>query len=212
MEIYDNSHIQGTFAYGAMVVYEVGKGFNKSAYRLFKMQEKRGDDCAMMVDMLMRRFSGSLKKERPGLIILDGGKGQLSAVQARLKEGCCDVKMISIAKGIKRNAGDETIYYEGHALEISRNSPLMYFLQRMRDEAHRFAVSSHRKARGRNAYKSVLDNVPGIGNKRRRDLLACFGSVENILAASAADLSKIGGIGKELAENIFKYLHKADKG
>jgi excinuclease ABC subunit C len=211
IEIYDNSHIQGTFAYGAMVIYEIGKGFNKSSYRLFKMQEKRGDDCAMMGDMLMRRFSGSLKEEMPSLIILDGGKGQLSAVQTRLKESCSDVKMISIAKGIKRNAGDETIYYEGRALEVSKNSPLMYFLQRLRDEAHRFAISSHRKARGRNAHKSVLDDVPGIGSKRHRDLLAYFGSVENILAASAADLSKVGGIGKELAENIFKYLRKADK-
>jgi excinuclease ABC subunit C len=211
IEIYDNSHIQGTFAYGAMVIYEVGKGFNKSAYRLFKMQEKRGDDYTMMSDMLMRRFSGSLKAVKPSLIVLDGGKGQLSAVQAKLKGVCHDVKIISIAKGIKRNAGDETIYYEGRALEISKNSPLMYFLQKLRDEAHRFAISSHRKARGRYAHKSALDDISGVGSKRRRDLLAYFGSIENILAAGTAALSKVGGIGKELAENIFKNLHKADK-
>ncbi len=210
IEIFDNSHISGQFAYGGMVVYELGRGFNKSEYRLFKMPNKNGNDLLMMEEMLQRRLN-KLSNTKPNLLIIDGGRTQLEIANKCLIKYDSNIQAISIAKGEKRNSGDETIYYNNQDLKIPKNNPLLFFLQRLRDESHRFVITSHRKARGKGVFSSALDKISGVGKAKQKELLVHFGSINQIKSASIKDLSKIRGISVKIAQNIFNSLHKLDK-
>ena len=210
IEIYDNSHTQGSYALGAMVV-ATPEGFDKKQYRIFniKNQDITNDDFAMMKEVLARRFSKLSQDNKPDVILIDGGLGQLHAVHESLKEYDLDgIAVIAISKGPDRNAGKEFYHMlrrESFALPFQ--SPIAFYLQNLRDEAHRFAIGSHRKRRAKSIYKSRLDDIEGIGASRKRDLLNYFGSVEEISQAGIADLQKVGGISKKTAEKIYNYFH-----
>ena len=214
IEIYDNSHFNGSNPVGAMVVYE-NYNFKKSSYRKFNIkafQGKSNDDYFMLKQVLERRFNFSeeWKKELPNLIIIDGGKGQLNVAQKILTEKqISNIDLISIAKGKKRNSGDETIYSGkiGKVL-FNKTDQELYFLQRLRDEAHRFAITSQKKRRLSKVKKSVFDNVTGVGKELRLNLLSYFGSIDNIKTASIKDLKKVPGIGIEIAKKIYKEFNK----
>ncbi len=211
IEVYDNSHNQGSYAIGAMIV-ATPSGFDKKSYRTFniKYTSNTNDDFAMMKEVLTRRFEHMGDENRPDVILLDGGQGQLSAVYQALKDyDLTGISIIAISKGPERNAGKEFYHQkdkESFALEY--RSPLAFYLQTIRDEAHRFAIGTHRKKRAKSIYKSSLDEIEGIGAKRKRDLLRFFGSVEDVKAASVTDLQKTEGISKKTAEKIYKYFHK----
>ncbi len=214
IEIYDNSHFNGSNPVGAMVVYE-NYNFKKSSYRKFNIkafQGKSNDDYFMLKQVLERRFNFSeeWKKELPNLIIIDGGKGQLNVAQKILTEKqISNIDLISIAKGKKRNSGEETIYSVkiGKVL-FNKNDQELYFLQRLRDEAHRFAITSQKKRRLSKVKKSVFDNVSGVGKELRLNLLSYFGSIDNIKTASIKDLKKVPGVGIEIAKKIYKEFNK----
>ncbi len=214
IEIYDNSHFNGSNPVGAMVVYE-NYNFKKSSYRKFNIkafQGKSNDDYFMLKQVLERRFNFSeeWKKELPNLIIIDGGKGQLNVAQKILTEKqISNIDLISIAKGKKRNSGDETIYSGkiGKVL-FNKTDQELYFLQRLRDEAHRFAITSQKKRRLSKVKKSVFDNVTGVGKELRLNLLSYFGSIDNIKTASIKDLKKVPGVGIEIAKKIYKEFNK----
>ncbi len=208
IEAYDNSNVQGRHAVGGMIVFEQGKP-KKSEYRRFKIELSEGDpnDFAMMFEVLTRRFNqmqeGNPKfTPEPDLILIDGGKGQLSAAQAAMKQFGYDFPMIGLAKQF------ELVYVPGRAepIELPRNSPALFLLQRIRDEVHRFAITYHRNVRGRAAQMSILDEIPGIGPARRRELLKFFGSVEKMRPLSADDLSKAPGMTKKVAQELYEYL------
>jgi excinuclease ABC subunit C len=212
IEAYDNSNIQGRFAVGGMVVFERGKP-KKSEYRRFKIQslpDNTPNDFAMMFEVLSRRFSqmteGNVKfTQRPDLIIVDGGKGQLSAAQDAMKQFGYDFPMIGLAKQF------EQVYLPGahEPIEFPRNAPALFLLQRVRDEVHRWAITYHRNVRGSAANMSVLDEIPGIGPLRRRNLLKFFGSVAKMKKASAEELAKAPGMSAKLAQEVFDYLKGA---
>lgn len=210
IEVYDNSHNQGSFAVGAMIV-ATPSGFDKKSYRTFniKYTENTHDDFAMMKEVLMRRFEHMSAENRPDVILLDGGLGQLHAVHQALAEyDLQNITIIAISKGPERNAGKEFYHVlgrESFALEFQ--SPLAFYMQNIRDEAHRFAIGTHRKKREKSVFKSQIDDIEGIGAKRKRDLLNFFGSVEQIKSASLGDLMKVEGISKKIAEKIYKYFH-----
>ena len=210
IEIYDNSHIQGSYALGAMVV-ATPEGFDKKQYRIFniKNQDITNDDFAMMKEVLARRFSKLSQDNKPDVILIDGGLGQLHAVHESLKEYDLDgIAVIAISKGPDRNAGKEFYHMLGReSFALPFQSPIAFYLQNLRDEAHRFAIGSHRKRRAKSIYKSRLDDIEGIGASRKRDLLNYFGSVEEISQAGIADLQKVGGISKKTAEKIYNYFH-----
>ena len=233
IEVYDNSHIQGAEPYGAMVVAGP-EGFMKNAYRKFRikrtaevsgsgngLQEEQqgysaGDDYAMMREVLSRRFSRALKEDPeregnqwPDLILLDGGKGQLSTAQEVLADlGLEDVPVVAIAKGPERNAGRERIFVPGkEPMLLPPSHPLLYFLQRLRDEAHRFVIGSHRRGRTKARLRSVLDEVPGIGAKRKKTLLHHFGSAKAVARAGLADLEGVEGISTTVARKIYDHFH-----
>ncbi|MGE0252062.1 MAG: excinuclease ABC subunit UvrC [Dongiaceae bacterium] len=221
IEIYDNSHIQGKSALGAMVVFEPG-GFNKKAYRKFNIREEEGaapiagDDYAMLRQVLSRRFKNIGKEEAgdqpmPDLLLIDGGLGQLNAAKEILADlGLSTLPVIAIAKGPDRNAGRERFFTGGpNALTLPAGDPLLYFLQRLRDEAHRFAIGGHRQRRKLNMTLSSLDQIPGIGPKRKKLLLLHFGSARMIAQAPLADLEKVKGISKELAQSIHRYFSES---
>ncbi len=212
IEIYDNSHIMGTNAYGAMVVAGP-EGFIKSGYRKFSIKSDitPGDDFGMMREVLFRRFNkGKIAdwQNFPDLLLIDGGAGQFSAVDAILKElGIENVALVSIAKGPDRNAGREWFFTrDQNPFQLSERDPVLYYLQRLRDEAHRFAITTHRGGRLKSIEKSELDSIPGIGNKRKRNLLNHFGSASAVKEASVADLENIPGINRVLAESIYDYF------
>ncbi len=215
IEIYDNSHLQGTHAYGAMVV--AGKeGFIKSAYRRYKIPTdpltKGGNDYEMLAYVLKRRFAHKDQAEqKPDLILIDGGKGHLHvAIDVLAELGITDIKVVAIAKGPQRNAGHEWFFPEGRdPFQLPKNDPALYYLQRLRDEAHRFAIGTHRQKRIKVLGQSLLDSIPGIGPRRKKALLQYFGSVQGIKGAGVRDLAKVKGISKDMAENIFKYLHES---
>lgn len=211
IEIYDNSHIQGSYALGAMVVADAN-GFNKSQYRVFniKNQEITNDDFAMMKEVLLRRFEKMTPENKPDLIILDGGRGQLNAVYEALSDyDLSSITIVAIAKGPERNAGKEHYHIINRPeFSLEYRSALAFYMQNLRDEAHRFAIGSHRKKRAHSITKSRLDEIEGIGAKRKKDLLGYFGSVEQIASASIKDLQKIAGISKKTAENIYNYFNK----
>ena len=211
IEIYDNSHIQGSYAIGAMVV-ATPEGFDKKSYRTFniKNSEITNDDFAMMKEVLTRRFNRMAPENRPDVILLDGGLGQLHAVHEALKDfDLTGISIIAISKGPERNAGKEFYHQLGkESFALPFPSPIAFYLQNLRDESHRFAIGTHRKKRAKSITKSRLDEVEGIGAKRKRDLLNYFGSVEEISQAGIKDIEKVGGISKKTAEKIYNYFHK----
>ena len=210
IEVYDNSHNQGSFAIGAMIV-ATPQGFDKKNYRTFdiKYTENTHDDFAMMKEVLRRRFDRLTPENKPDVILLDGGRGQLNAVHEALKDyDLSGIAIIGISKGPDRNAGKEFYHQKDkESFELEYRSPLAFYLQNLRDEAHRFAIGTHRKKRGKSIYHSSLDEVEGIGGKRKADLLRYFGSAQDVKEASLAELQKVEGISKKTAEKIYNYFH-----
>ena len=210
IEIYDNSHIQGSYAIGAMVV-ATPDGFDKKSYRTFNIKNPdiTNDDFAMMKEVLTRRFERMSNENRPDVILLDGGLGQLHAVHEALKNyDLSGIAIIAISKGPDRNAGKEFYHQVGkESFALPYQSAIAFYLQNLRDEAHRFAIGTHRKKRAKSITKSRLDEVEGIGAKRKRDLLNHFGSVEAISQALPKDIEKVEGISKKTAEKIYNYFH-----
>ena len=210
IEVYDNSHNQGSFAIGAMIV-ATPNGFDKKNYRTFniKYTENTHDDFAMMQEVLKRRFDKMTKENKPDVILLDGGRGQLNAVyEALAGYDLTGIEIIAISKGPERNAGKEFYHMKDkESFELEYRSPLAFYLQNLRDEAHRFAIGTHRKKRAKSMYKSSLDEIEGIGAKRKNDLLKYFGSAEDVKEANLDDLQKVDGISKKIAEKIYNYFH-----
>jgi excinuclease ABC subunit C len=218
IEVYDNSHVQGTNAVGAMIVAGP-EGFLKNQYRKFNIRRPEtapGDDFAMMREVLSRRFA-RLEKEDPDrskgdwpdLMLIDGGKGQLSAVLETMEDaGVQDVPVVAISKGPDRNAGREVFHLPGgREATLPPNSPILFHLQRLRDEAHRFAIGAHRQKRAKNMTTSPLDEVPGIGPGRKRALLMHFGTARAVKGAALEDLEKAPGISKTMARGIYDFFH-----
>jgi len=215
IEVYDNSHIQGTDSIGALICFG-NEGFIKKRYRKFNIKDEKitNDDYGMMREVLFRRFSKAVKEKSgslslPDLILVDGGKGQYSVSREVLNElGLHDLPILAVAKGKKRNAGEEKIYHEGKEYILNKNEPLLFFIQRLRDEAHRFAISTHRAKRKKNLSKSLLDQIQGIGKQRKRALLNHFGSARAVESASLDDLKAIEGIEDNIANKIYNYFHE----
>ncbi|HWH16957.1 MAG TPA: excinuclease ABC subunit UvrC [Allosphingosinicella sp.] len=218
IEVYDNSHVMGTSAVGAMIVAGP-EGFRKNAYRKFNIKREGtapGDDFAMMREVLSRRFARLEKEdpdrtrgEWPDLLLIDGGKGQLSAVCETLEDaGVQDVPVVAISKGPDRNAGREVMHLPGgREITLPPNDPLLFYLQRLRDEAHCFAIGAHRQKRAKNMVTSPLDDVPGIGPSRKRALLMHFGTARAVKGAALEDLERAPGISKTMARGIYDYFH-----
>ena len=216
IEVFDNSHIQGTNSVGALITFG-SEGFIKKRYRKFNIKNKElnaGDDYGMLKEVFERRFSKIVKSKKqtdvvvPDLVIIDGGKGQYSVGRKMLDElGFHDIPIIAIAKGKNRNKGDETFFHKTSAIKLSKRESLLFFLQRLRDEAHRFAVSSHRMKRKKNLTKSLLDQINGIGRTRKRALLNYFGSAKAIESASFDDLKEVEGIETFVAKKIHYFFH-----
>ena len=216
IEVYDNSHIQGSNSVGALITFS-SEGFIKKHYRKFNIKNKElnsGDDYGMLKEVFERRFSKIIKNKKqtdviiPDLVIIDGGKGQYSVGRKILDEyGFHDIPIIAIAKGKNRNRGDETFIHKGNSIKLNKREPLLFFLQRLRDEAHRFAVSSHRIKRRKSLTKSLLDQINGIGRIRKRALLNYFGSARAVESASFDDLKKVEGIEIFVAKKIHDFFH-----
>ncbi|WP_282093858.1 excinuclease ABC subunit UvrC [Epibacterium ulvae] len=218
IEVYDNSHIQGTNAVGGMIVAGP-EGFMKNAYRKFNIKGDDltpGDDFGMMKEVLHRRFSRLLKEDPgrdkglwPDLLLIDGGAGQVSAVAEIMEEhGVQDIPMVGVAKGVDRDHGKEEFYRIGaRPFALQRNDPVLYFVQRLRDEAHRFAIGTHRAKRAKSMSANPLDDVPGVGASRKRALLIHFGSAKAVTRADLADLRAVDGISDALAERIYDHFH-----
>jgi excinuclease ABC subunit C len=218
IEVYDNSHVMGTNAVGAMIVAGP-EGFRKNAYRKFNIKRPEtvpGDDFAMMREVLGRRFARLEKEdpdrsrgEWPDLLLIDGGKGQLSAVCEVMEDaGVHDVPVVAVAKGPDRNAGRESFHLPGgRELSFPPNSPLLFYLQRLRDEAHRFAIGAHRAKRAKSFTASPLDDVPGIGPGRKRALLMHFGTARAVRNAALKDLEQAPGISAAVARKVYDYFH-----
>ena len=215
VEIYDNSHIQGTNSVGAMVTFGE-EGFIKKRYRKFDIKTKGAeqDDFAMLKEVLTRRFKRAMLESGnyltlPDLILIDGGKGQYSVAKEVLNEfGLHDLPMIAIAKGKDRNSGNETFFYNGKSYKFERNDPTLFFLQRLRDEAHRFAINSHRSKRSKNLTKSLLDQISGIGAIRKRALLNHFGSARAVESASLDEIKSVEGVEEKVAKKIYNFFHE----
>ncbi len=221
IEVYDNSHIQGAHALGAFIVAGP-EGFEKAQYRKFNIKAAEltpGDDYAMMREVLSRRFARMVKEEaedtpelrwrRPDLVLIDGGPGQLSiACQVFADLGVEDVALVGISKGPDRDAGREHFYMPGkEPFRLDPKSPVLYYLQRLRDEAHRFVIGGHRKKRSAAIGANPLDEVAGVGANRKRALLQHFGSAKAVSAASLTDLSSVEGVSATLAKKIFDFFH-----
>jgi excinuclease ABC subunit C len=216
MEIFDNSHIQGSHAYGVMVVAGPA-GFLKSAYRKFTIKDARGnDDVGMMREVFERRFGRALREDPertgdtwPDLVLIDGGAGQLSSAREVMAElGLEDIPMIAVAKGPDRDSGREWFHRDGaDPVQLPPRDPVLYYLQRLRDEAHRFAITTHRAGRSKALTTSELDEVPGIGPALKRALLNHFGSARGVKQAALADLQNCPGIGPAAARRIFGHFH-----
>lgn len=220
IEIYDNSHIQGTNAVGGMVVAGPD-GFMKTAYRKFNIKDvtiEPGDDYGMMREVMRRRFSRGLKEKAvgndrnwPDLVLIDGGLGQLNAVLEAIRDlglGPDDVNLVSIAKGVDRNAGREQFFRPNRApFKLPETAPVLYYLQRLRDEAHRWAIGAHRAKRSADIVRSPLDEIEGIGPARKKALLQYFGSARGVSRAKVADLMAVDGVNEPLAERIYGHFH-----
>jgi len=225
IEVYDNSHIQGAHALGAFIVAGP-EGFEKAQYRKFNIKSEEltpGDDYAMMREVLTRRFARMMKEEadaslsaadtarwkRPDLVLIDGGPGQLSiACQVFADLGVEDVTLVGISKGPDRDAGREHFYMPGkEPFRLDLKNPVLYYLQRLRDEAHRFVIGGHRKKRSAAIGANPLDEIGGVGAGRKRALLQHFGSARSVAGASLADLSSVPGVSETLAKKIFDFFH-----
>ena len=218
IEIYDNSHIMGTNAYGVMVVAGP-EGFDRRSYRKFAIRGSitPGDDFAMMREVLERRFSRALREREaeggaadwPDIVLIDGGAGQYSAVRTILDElGVSDVTLVAVAKGPDRDAGREWFHVADRpAFQLPLRDPVLYYLQRLRDESHRFAISTHRAGRSKALVKSELDEIPGVGAARKRALLNQFGSARGVRQAGLAELEATPGINRETARVVYGHFH-----
>ncbi len=217
IEVYDNSHIQGAHAVGGMIVAGP-EGFLKSQYRKFNIKSEAGansDDFGMMKEVLTRRFERLLKEDPdrksdmwPDLLLIDGGAGQVSAVAGIMSElGVEDIPMVGVAKGIDRDAGKEEFHRPGERpFALQRNDPVLYFIQRLRDEAHRWAIGAHRAKRAKAVSLTPLDDIPGIGATRKRALLQHFGSAKAVARAGLSDLQAVDGISDAMAKTIADYF------
>ena len=223
IEVYDNSHIQGANAVGAMIVAGP-EGFQKAEYRKFNIKSADltpGDDIAMMREVLTRRF-GRLVREAgtegtaddkwnkwPDLVLIDGGPAQLEAAHAALADvGIDDAVIVGVAKSIEREAGREHFYRRGQApFRLDAKSPVLYYLQRLRDEAHRFAIGGHRKRRAKAIGASPLEEIAGVGAGRKKALLSHFGSARGVAQASLGDLESVEGVSSALARKIYDFFH-----
>ena len=217
IEVYDNSHIQGTNAVGGMIVAGVD-GYLKSQYRKFNIKSDAGansDDFGMMKEVLTRRFERLIKEDPartsdawPDLLLIDGGAGQVSVVASIMAEmGVDDIAMIGVAKGVDRNAGKEEFYRVGQPVfALGMNDPVLYFVQRLRDEAHRWAIGAHRAKRAKAVSLTPLDDIPGVGATRKRALLAHFGSAKAVARAGLSDLTAVPGISAAMAKVVADYF------
>ena len=220
IEVYDNSHIMGTNAVGGMIVAGPD-GFQKNQYRKFNIRDTEltpGDDYGMMKEVLRRRFARLVKEEeagenppRPDLLLIDGGAGQLAATLEVMEDlGVDDIPVVGVAKGPDRDAGLERFFVAGKTpFMLEPKSPVLYFLQRLRDEAHRFAIGTHRARRSMEMKKNPLDEIEGVGPGRKKALLHAFGSARGVSRASVEDLAKVEGVSQPLAQRIFDFFRKA---
>jgi len=215
IEVYDNSHIQGTNSVGAMITFGE-EGFIKKRYRKFDIKTKGAekDDYAMLKEVLSRRFKRALLEKGnyltlPDLLLIDGGKGQYSASKYVLSEfGLHDLPMIAIAKGKFRNSGNETFFHNGKTFKFEKNDSTLFFLQRLRDEAHRFAISAHRAKRKKGINISLLDQIEGIGSIRKKALLNHFGSARAVESASFEEIKLVKGVEEKVAKKIYNFFHE----
>ncbi len=215
IEVYDNSHIQGTDSIGALITFGE-EGFIKKRYRKFniKIKNNEQDDYGMMQEVINRRFKRAIQEKdnyltMPDLILIDGGKGQYSVVRETMNElGLHEIPVIAIAKGKLRNSGNETFFHNGKEFKFEKNDPTLFFLQRIRDEAHRFAISAHRAKRKKGLKKSLLDQISGIGSIRKRALLNHFGSARAVESASLDEIKSVDGVEEKVAKKIYNFFHE----
>ena len=215
IEVYDNSHIQGTNSVGALITYG-DEGFIKKRYRKFniKIKQNEQDDYGMMKEVLNRRFKKAIQEKDnyltfPDLVLVDGGKGQYSSARETMNElGLHDIPIIAIAKGKFRNSGDETFFHKGKSFKFQKNDPTLFFLQRIRDEAHRFAISAHRAKRKKGISRSLLDQIEGVGSLRKRALLNHFGSARAVESASLDEIKTVEGVEEKVAKKIYNFFHE----
>ena len=215
IEVYDNSHIQGTNSVGALIAYG-DDGFIKKRYRKFNIKIKKNeqDDYGMMREVLNRRFKRAIQEKDnyltfPDLVLVDGGKGQYSVARETLNElGLHDLPIVAIAKGKFRNSGNEIFFYNGKEFKFIKNDPTLFFLQRIRDEAHRFAISAHRAKRKKGISRSLLDQIEGIGSIRKRALLNHFGSARAVESASLDEIKSVEGVEVKVAKKIYNFFHE----
>ena len=212
LECFDISHTFGEAAVGACVVYEDG-AMQKSQYRRYNIRgAKPGDDYAAIREVLDRRYRKVVAGEGkvPDLILIDGGKGQVSIAREALEEvGLGSVALVGVAKGEERKPGMEQLIVPGRdqSLRLRPDHPALHLIQQVRDEAHRFAITGHRNRRGRARRTSVLESITGIGSKRRQKLLSRFGGLRGLMAASVDEIAQVEGISRALAERIYQELH-----
>ena len=215
VEVYDNSHIQGTDSIGALITFGE-EGFIKKRYRKFniKIKNNEQDDYGMMREVINRRFKRAIQEKdnyltMPDLILIDGGKGQYSVVRETMNElGLHEIPVIAIAKGKLRNSGNETFFHNGKEFKFEKNDPTLFFLLRIRDEAHRFAISAHRAKRKKGLKKSLLDQISGIGSIRKRALLNHFGSARAVESASLDEIKSVEGVEEKVAKKIYNFFHE----
>ena len=215
IEVYDNSHIQGTNSVGALITYGE-EGFIKKRYRKFNIKNENfnQDDYGMIREVLSRRFKRAIQEKGnylsfPDLVLIDGGKGQYSSARTSMNEiGLNEIPVIAIAKGKFRNSGNETFFHNGKEFKFQKNDPTLFFLQRLRDEAHRFAISAHRAKRKKGMSRSTLDQIVGIGSVRKRALLNHFGSAKAIESASLDEIQSVDGVEEKVAKKIYNFFHE----
>ena len=215
IEVYDNSHIQGTNSVGAMITYDDG-GFVKKRYRKFniKIQKNKQDDYGMIKEVLNRRFKRAVQEKDnylsfPDLVLIDGGKGQYSVARETMNElGLHDIPIVAIAKGKFRSSSNETFFHNRKEFKFLKNDPTLFFLQRLRDESHRFAISAHRAKRKKSISSSLLDQIEGIGSIRKRALLNHFGSARAVESASLDEIKSVEGIEEKVAKKIYNFFHE----
>ena len=215
IEVYDNSHIQGTNSVGALITYGE-EGFIKKKYRKFNIKNEKfkQDDYGMIKEVLGRRFKRAMQEKGnyltfPDLVLIDGGKGQYSSARETLNElGLNEIPVVAIAKGKQRNSGNETFFHSGKEYKFAKNDPTLFFLQRARDEAHRFAISAHRAKRKKGISRSLLDQIEGIGAVRKRSLLNHFGSAKAVESASIDEIKSVEGVEAKVAKKIYNFFHE----
>ena len=215
IEVYDNSHIQGTNSVGALITYGE-EGFIKKRYRKFNIKNEKfkQDDYGMIKEVLERRFKRAISEKGnyltfPDLVLIDGGKGQYSTARETLNDlGLNEIPVVAIAKGKFRNSGNETFFHNGKEFKFAKNDPSLFFLQRIRDEAHRFAISAHRAKRSKGIKQSLLDQIEGVGLIRKKALLNHFGSARAVESASFDEIKSVEGVEEKVAKKIYNFFHE----